>query len=140
MLDQQRRSCSLDIQHHGGVGLFLILLIIVEQNLLAAHDHILQIFVKEKDNERKTDAVLKGRTFHKKWQRGGVPECTTPTCFFHPYRLILARLGMDSHPSNLDSAKQSRQVDKIKPVYTVSETLLQKETNQKDSHAVLESE
>lgn len=32
----------------------------------------------------------------------------THTCFFHPYLLMLARLGIDSQPSNLDSEKQQR--------------------------------
>lgn len=34
----------LDVEHHGGVGLLLILLIVVEQNLFAAHDHVLKIW------------------------------------------------------------------------------------------------
>lgn len=45
---EQRTRCLLDIQHHGGVGLLLILLIIVEQNLLTAYNHILQIFVEKR--------------------------------------------------------------------------------------------
>lgn len=59
VLDERNRHL-LDIQYHRGVGLFLILLIVVEQNLLTAYDHILQIF--SKDNERKTDTALKGWT------------------------------------------------------------------------------
>lgn len=59
VLDERNRHL-LDIQYHWGVGLFLILLIVVEQNLLTAYDHILQIFLK--DNERKTDTALKGWT------------------------------------------------------------------------------
>lgn len=37
------------------------------------------------------------------------------TCFFHPYRLILALFGMESHPSNLDSADIARKKRQLNP-------------------------
>lgn len=39
---------------------------------------------------------------------------TRVTCFFHPYLLILARLGIDSQPSNLDSKRSENKRKKKK--------------------------
>lgn len=86
-------SYSLYVKHHVGNGLLFVLLAVVEENLLAAHDNILQ-----QQNRHGEVMLMKERLAY-------IIKAASfiYTFFSHPNFLVLFLTGRESQPSSLIS-------------------------------------
>lgn len=84
---------SLDVQYHKWFGLITVFLWVIEQDLLAAHHHVLQ----------NTDDITHTQRHREDINKGIVKMFMTCFTFLSHPNLLVFLLGRDSQPSRLAS-------------------------------------